>query len=82
MLSSSLEATNRSLICVVTLEVDLDFCFITYVFEAFTKSSWKRDHYEGVLGLIDVLVRIRVIVVVLETKLIVQFGLKSVKESR
>ena len=39
-----------------------------------------REHYEYVFGFVDVLVSIRVIVVVLKTKLKVQFSLKSVKD--
>ena len=38
------------------------------------------NHYEDVLGFVDVLVSIRVVVVVLDTKSIFQFSLKSVKD--
>ena len=48
-------------------------------FETFTKSFWIRNHYEDVLGVVCVIVSIRV-VVVLETKLMVQFSFESVKD--
>ena len=81
MLSLSLGATNRSYIFITTIIVDLDSYFTTYILKSFTKSSEVRDHYEDVFGLIvHVLVCIRVSAMVLMTKLIVQFSLKSVKD--
>ena len=61
--------------------MDLNSHFTTYILQTFTKSSWVRNNYEDVYGLVvHVLACIRVSAVVLVTKLILQLSLKSVKD--